>query len=91
MRRSNEIPVLLVFTAVWCSPCRILKQSLRQIVRDDVEIQYLDVEEQPDIASAYSIRSVPTLILFRGEKAVARINGVMSEIALNNWLDIELI
>lgn len=87
---SREKPVLAVFSASWCGPCRMLKQFLSANTREDHTIVYIDVDKHQDLAMQYNIRSVPTMYLFNIGKAVAGLNGGVSGVQLNNWLDINI-
>lgn len=86
---QSEIPVLAKFSTFWCPPCKTLQPILEQnqSERSDYKTVYIDVEQHPSAAKEFNITSVPTLILFRGGKSVARVNGMMSKTQLNNWID----
>lgn len=84
---SRQISVLAVFSTSWCGPCRQLKSALSANSREDVEYVYIDVDHHQPLATKYQVRSVPTLLLFNIGKQIARINGSMSGVQLNNWLD----
>lgn len=75
---------VLYFTATWCAPCNRIKPIVQRARNDYPEIVWVtvDVDELPDLAAEYDIRSVPTFIALRGEEVVARSNGIGSEAAL---------
>ena len=69
---SLDQPVLVDFYADWCAPCKMMAPILEQVKKlmgNDLRIIKIDVDRNPEIAQRYSIRSIPTMILFRkGEK-----------------------
>ena len=71
-------PVLVDFTAVWCSPCKMLDPIVTQLAQvwdGKVKIVKLDVDDNADIAMQYQVMSVPTLMLFKGGRPVERLTG----------------
>lgn len=52
---------LLVFSATWCGPCNAFKPTLQQLDQDRIE--YIDIDEMPEIREDYEVKSVPTVIL----------------------------
>lgn len=72
-------PTLVDFFATWCGPCKMQGPILEQVkekLGDSVNIIKIDVDRNPDLSAKYSIRSVPTLILFKGGEAVWRGYGL---------------
>ena len=63
---------LMYLGAEWCGPCKIIKPQLQQ---SGLDIIYIDVDNQPEIASKYSIRNIPTLLAFDGNNIVGRLVG----------------
>ena len=71
-------PVLVDFTAQWCAPCRALTPALEALAtanKDRMKVTRLDIDENPETAQAYGIRSVPTLLLFKQGRVVGQIVG----------------
>lgn len=69
---------LTKFTADWCAPCRMLDPILDELSKEypDVTFESVDIEEQPEVARQFAIRSVPTLMLFKsGELLDTRIGA----------------
>ena len=79
------------FEASWCGPCKALKPIFENVASkyNDVNFSYVDVDEQFELASKYSVRSVPTVIIEKDGKEVQRFSGVLSELsyinAINDW------
>ena len=68
---KSDVPVLVDFTATWCGPCKALAPIVEKIAEDfhgKVKVGKLDIDASPDITAKYSVRSVPTVIVFKGGK-----------------------
>lgn len=79
---ESKSPVLVDFTAVWCSPCKSLEPIVRQLAedwRDRVKVVKLDVDDNADLAMEYQVMGVPTLMLFVNGKPVERTNGLQNK------------
>jgi thioredoxin 1 len=66
---QSSVPVLVDFTATWCGPCKALAPIVDKLADDyqgKVRVGKLDIDESPEIAQRYGIRSVPTVLVFKG-------------------------
>ena len=81
---ESEKPVLVDFFATWCGPCRQMSPILEQVSeeRSDVKIVKVDVDENQNLAAEYGVMSIPTLIYFKGGKAVSQAVGARSKASL---------
>lgn len=82
---NSKEPVLIDFWAPWCMPCKIIGPTIEALSKDlkgKVKVCKANVDESPDLATQMSILNIPTLVLIKDGKEVARIMGVNSKEAI---------
>lgn len=79
---NSQQPVLVDFYATWCGPCKTLSPILEQLQTDyegKIQILKIDVDENPDLASKYDIRSIPTLMTFKNGEILQTMKGFLGK------------
>jgi thioredoxin 1 len=79
---ASDKPVLVDFTATWCGPCRMIAPIVEELAGElsgKAVIGKLDVDENPEVSMNYGIRSVPTLLIFKGGQVVDQIIGAVGK------------
>ena len=85
---DSEKTVLLDFWASWCAPCRMVVPIIEEIAgeRSDIRVGKINVDEQPELASEFSIMSIPTLVVMKNGKIVQQVSGARPKNAILEML-----
>ena len=83
---QSDVPVLVDFCAPWCGPCRMGAPSVDEMAKEfesKIKVFKLNTDENPNVASQYGIRSIPTLMVFKGGQKVDTVVGAVPKATLS--------
>jgi putative thioredoxin len=93
IQRSEDVPVVVDFWAEWCGPCKTLGPALEKVAEEyggAFQLVKVDVDANQELASQFGIKSIPTVIAFKGGKPAAQFMGAIPETQIRQWVDVLL-
>jgi thioredoxin 1 len=87
---NSALPVLVDFYADWCGPCRALAPVIEELAQEyagRLNVFKINVDEAPEVAAKYNIRSIPTMIIFKAGKDVERVAGALPRQEIARYLE----
>ena len=82
---QSPVPVLVDFWAAWCGPCKSIAPTVDQIAADyngKLKVMKLDVDQNIEVSTRFSVQSIPTLLLFKGGQVVEKMVGAYPKAAM---------
>jgi thioredoxin 1 len=86
---NSAEPVIVDFWAEWCGPCKMIAPALEEISTElagKVKVAKLNIDENPELAAQYGVRSIPTLAMFKGGEVADIKVGAAPKTALSSWI-----
>ena len=87
---QSDKPVMIDFWAVWCGPCKMIAPFIEELAgefEDKAKVGKLDVDNNQETAIKYGVRSIPTVLIFKGGKVVDTIIGAVPKVQLKQKLE----
>ena len=87
--KNGDQTVLIDFYADWCGPCRMVAPVVEEIAKENasVVVGKINVDDEPELAQAYGVMSIPTLIVLKAGEEVARSTGARPKAQIQAMLD----
>lgn len=86
---TSSIPVVVDFWAEWCGPCKMIAPILDEIsmeMQNQVKIAKVNIDENPELATQYGVRSIPTLLMFKGGSVASNMVGAAAKGRISEWI-----
>lgn len=86
---KSSKPIVVDFWAEWCGPCKAIAPSLEELseeMSNKLKVVKINVDENPSTSQAYSIRSIPALMIFKDGEKISEKMGALPKSALESWI-----
>jgi thioredoxin 1 len=86
---KSQVPVLVDFWAAWCAPCRAIAPHVEALATEyagQIKVGKCDIDSNPQVPSQYDIRSIPTLLMFKGGQVIGQLVGAVPRPKLEDFV-----